>query len=110
MANPRFPAIYSGVLTTVFVVTILGGFAGTRKTTFEEFYVQRINIVEPDGTLRMALSDKTRAPGLFIKGKEYPRRHGKRRPDLRRNEDKNGNVESWGHLSFDQYNQGSVFY
>ena len=60
MASPRFLTIYSGVLTAIFAVTILGGFAGpAKKSTFEEIYVQRVNIVEPDGTLRMVLSGST---------------------------------------------------
>jgi hypothetical protein len=32
----------------------------------------RINIVEPDGTTRMILSNKTDAPGLIIRRREYP--------------------------------------
>jgi hypothetical protein len=124
MASSRFLTIYSGVLTAVFAVTILGGFAGpAKKSTFEEIYVQRINIVEPDGTLRMVLSGKSRAPGLIVKGKEYPREDRKTAGVLFFDDegtedgglifggmkDKNGKVESWGHLSFDRYNQDQVF-
>ena len=43
------------------------------EAAFDEITVQRINLVEPDGTLRMVLSDKARIPGLVIRGKEYPR-------------------------------------
>jgi hypothetical protein len=38
----------------------------------EELDVQRINLREPDGTLRLVISNKSKAPGIFIKGKEYP--------------------------------------
>ncbi len=66
----RSLAIYSGVLTFVFAVTVLSGFAArSKKANFDEITVRRINIVEPDGTLRMILSNKTDAPGMFIKGK-----------------------------------------
>ena len=124
MASPRFLTIYSGLLTAVFAITILGGFAGpAKKSTFGEIYVQRINIVEPDGTLRMVLSGKSSAPGLIIKGKEYPREDRKTAGVLFFNDegtengglifgglkDKDGEVQSWGHLSFDQYNQDQVF-
>src|SRR5271157_634485 len=124
MSSRRFLTIYSGVLTAIFTVTILGGFAGpTKKTVFDEISVQRINIVEPDGTLRMVLSDKSRAPGLIIKGKEYPHEDRKTAGVLFFNDegtengglifggmkDKDGKVESWGHLSFDQYDQDQVF-
>ena len=52
ISSRRFLTIYSGVLTAIFTVTILAGFAGpTKKTAFDEISVQRINIVEPDGTL-----------------------------------------------------------
>ena len=34
--------------------------------------MRRINIVEPDGTTRMILSNKADAPGLIIRRKEYP--------------------------------------
>ncbi len=124
MANPRFLAIYSGVLTAVFAVTILGGFAGpAKRSAFEGIDVQRINIVEPDGTLRIVLSDKSRAPGLIVKGKEYPDENRKTAGVLFFNDegtengglifggmkDKDGKVDSWGHLSFDQYDQDQVF-
>jgi hypothetical protein len=124
MSSRRFLAIYSGILTAIFALTILGGFAGpTKKPTFDEIYVQRINIVEPDGTLRMVLSDKSKAPGLIIKGKEYPHEDRKTAGVLFFNDegtetgglifggmkDENGKVESWGHLSFDQYEQDQVF-
>jgi len=124
MSNPRFLAIYSGFLTAIFAVTILGGFAGpVKKASFDEISVQRINIVEPDGTLRMVLSDRSKAPGLIIKGKEYPHEERKTAGILFFNDegtengglifggmkDKNGKVESWGHLSFDQYEQDQVF-
>jgi hypothetical protein len=124
MTSQRFLTTYSGVLTAIFAVTILGGAYGPdKKSTFEEIYVQRINIVEPDGTLRLVLSGSAKAPGLIIKGKEYPREDRKTAGVLFFNDegtengglifggrkDKSGKVESWGHLSFDQYNQDQVF-
>lgn len=124
MSNPRFLTIYSGVLTAVFAVTVLGGFAvPVKNPTFDEISVQRMNIVEPDGTLRMVLSDKSKAPGVIIKGKEYPREDRKTAGVLFFNDEgtetgglifggmkaKDGKVDSWGHLSFDQYEQDQVF-
>jgi hypothetical protein len=122
-SSQRFLTIYSGVLTLVFAVTILGGFAPSKKTSFEEVTVQRINIVEPDGTLRMVISDKTLFPGIFIKGKERPHPNRKTAGMLFFNDegtenggltfggmkDKNGEVSSYGHLSFDEYEQDQVF-
>jgi hypothetical protein len=34
--------------------------------------VERINVVEPDGTLRLAISNQTKFPGPIYHGKEYP--------------------------------------
>ena len=77
MSNQRFLTIYSGVLTVVFVVAVFGWRTPAKKLTFDEIYVRRINVVEPDGTVRMVLSGKARFPGLIVKGKEYP--HEKRK-------------------------------
>lgn len=68
---------YAVVLTAA--VVILGvlqwrGRQGTRR--FTEVDAQRINIVEPDGTIRLVLSDKARFPGLILKRKEYPHPRG----------------------------------
>jgi hypothetical protein len=62
----RFLTIYSGALTAVLAITLLSG--ASRK--IDELTVQRINIQEPDGTLRMVISDHTRLPGIIVRGKE----------------------------------------
>jgi hypothetical protein len=123
-SSQRFLAVYSGVVTAAFSATLLSGFANSpRKASFDEVTVRRINIVEPDGTLRMVLSDKSKFPGILIKGKEYPHEDRQTAGMLFFDDegtengglifggakDKNGKVESWGHLSFDQYNQDQVF-
>ena len=121
--SQQFLTIYSGILTAVFALTVLTGVTKTRKSSFEELDVQRINIVEPDGTLRMVISDKTRFPGLILKGKEFP--HPNRRTagmlffDDEGTENggltfgggkgKDGKASSGGHLSFDQYHQDQIF-
>ena len=123
-SSQRFLAIYSGVLTIVFALTVFGasGVTATR-TSFDEIDVHRINVLEPDGTVRMVLSDKSRFPGILVKGKEYPHEDRKTAGILFFDDegtedggliyggmrDKDGKVESWGHLSFDQYMQDQVF-
>ena len=118
-ASQRFPAIYSGVLTLIFATVVLLGAAETKKSSFDEINVRRINIVEPDGTLRMVISNKADFPGIIIKGKETPHsnRHtggvlffndeGTENGGLTWGGSKgaDGTVTSSGHLSFDQYNQ-----
>ena len=124
MFAQRFLAIYSGILTCVFAATVMSGFAArSKKASFDEINVRRINFTEPDGTIRMILSNKTDAPGLIIQGKEHPH------PDRQSagiiffddegtengglifggSKGKDGKVESYGHLSFDKYQQDQVF-
>lgn len=121
--SQKFLAIYSGVLTLVFAITIFSGFsAESRKGSFDEVTVHRINIVEPDGTLRMVLSDKSEFPGIIIKGKEHPHPDRKTAGMLFFNDEgtengglifggemKDGKGSSFGHLSFDAYEQDQIF-
>lgn len=39
---------------------------------FDELTVERLNVVEPDGKLRLVIANAPRFPGLFMDGKEYP--------------------------------------
>jgi hypothetical protein len=58
-------------------VVALTGAKTERKETFDEITVGRINIVEPDGTKRIVISNKAQFPGDFQQGKE------RERPDRR---------------------------
>ncbi len=119
--SERFLAVYSGLLTAVFAVVVLTGASSARNAKFDEIDVQRINVREPDGTLRMTISNMARFPGLIIKDKEYPHDRkvagalffndegtengglvfaGKTGPD--------GKVSHGVHLSMDQYQQDQV--
>src|SRR5215831_14070152 len=72
-SSQRFLVLYSAVVTLAFSVTVLCGFVlQTKKAAFEQLDVQRINLVEPDGTLRMVISDHANFPGMIIRGKEQP--------------------------------------
>jgi hypothetical protein len=120
--SEKFLALYSGVLTIVFAAVLLAASSETKKADFDEITVKRINVVEPDGTLRLVLSDKADFPGAIIKGKEYPHERNTAGMIFFNDEgtengglifggmkDKDGKVKSWGHLSFDQYMQDQVF-
>jgi hypothetical protein len=122
-ASERFLLVYSTVLSTVFGVVLLSGAKSTRIQTFDEIQVQRINIVEPDGTLRMVISNRSRLPGVIVKGKERPpsdrpqagmifyNDEGSENGGLifggRRNE-KGEVVDSGGSLSFDKYGADQI--
>ena len=112
---------YSGVLTIVLCVVLLTASSSQKKMSFDEIDVKRINLIEPDGTLRLVIADKAHFPGLIVKGKEYP--HDRQTAGMlffddegTENgglifggmKDKEGKVQSWGHLSFDQYNGDQV--
>jgi len=55
------------------IVTLTGAKGPARHETFDEITVGRINIVEPDGTKRIILSNKAQFPGAFMQGKESAR-------------------------------------
>jgi hypothetical protein len=55
------------------IVTLTGAKMPARIDTFDEITVGRINIVEPDGTKRIILSNKAQFPGDFYQGKEGAR-------------------------------------
>jgi len=128
-SSRRFLAIYSGVLTAVFLITVLSGFSQqrTKKRAPQEFdviTVHRINVVEPDGTLRLIISNKASAPGAYVKNKEYehPTRQTAGLIFLDEEGTEDGGLvygigkdaagrvtDSNGHLSFDQDSQDQIF-
>lgn len=119
----RILVAYSGVLTLVLALTLLTAAEKGRKTSFGEIDVQRINIVEPDGTVRLVLSSKALFPGIIFKKKEYPHPNRKTAGILFFDDEgtengglvfggemgKDGKASAYGHLSFDQYDQDQVF-
>jgi hypothetical protein len=92
---------------------------------FDELSVHRLDITEPDGTLRMAISNKDRLPPVIIKGKERPEM-GESRPQAGmifyndegtengglifsgRKNDQGQVVDSGASLSFDRYGAGQT--
>jgi hypothetical protein len=72
----RFLKAYAYVATTVIVILAILAFLQTRRKQFTEIDVQRINVVEPNGTLRLAITNHARMPDPVIEGKSYPLRSG----------------------------------
>jgi hypothetical protein len=124
LSNPRFLTVYSGVLTVAFVVTAFCGASMVRNQAFGTITVRRINVVEPDGTVRLIISNRADFPGSWRHKKEYPR------PDRREaagmlfmseegtelggliwgaHQNPDGTIESHGHLSMDQYEENQIF-
>jgi hypothetical protein len=66
---------YVVATTTTASVLALAAFTRTNERPhFQEIDVERVNIVEPDGKLRMTISDAARSPGWTFHGKPYPGR------------------------------------
>lgn len=126
MTVNKLLVLYSGVLTaaaSIALATQAGADTPPGKAAFDEIDVKRINIREDDGTIRMILSNNSRAPGIIMKGKEQPHPGGNRGAGIIfYNEEgsenggltfsgrtgPDGKVSSGGHLSFDQYEQDQV--
>lgn len=123
MFGQRFLVIYSGVLTAAFALSMLAGFTRSPSATFDEINVHRINVREPDGTLRMVIADSAKLPGVIVKGKEQPKVDRPQAGMLFYNDEGSENgglifggkrdahgdvVDSGGSLSFDRYNANQV--
>ena len=119
----RILEAYAALSTVLIAVLLLSAFAG-QKQKFVEIDVERVNIVEPDGKLRMVLSNRARSIGPVYKGTPfgYP---GGTRPGIiffndeetenggltfSGREDSAGNYSAHGGFSFDQFNQDQILY
>lgn len=68
---------YALITTCLFGALLLYGFKlADQKSKFEEIDVERINIVEKDGKVKLIISNKDRAPDPILDGKSYPLRQG----------------------------------
>lgn len=110
---------YSGALTAVVIgVMVSGAVQGVGPARFTEIDVQRINVREPDGTLRMVISNQTGFPEIPYRGREIPHPGRDTAGMLFMNEegtevgglifggkDQDGVRSSGGSLTFDGYEQ-----
>jgi hypothetical protein len=117
---------YAGILTLLLVITGVFAFTNSGRTHFKEISVERINVLENDGQLRMVISNKSLSPEVLAYGKPFtPPIPGGNRPGLvfyndegtengglvfMGSKDSSGKYQATGHFSFDQYNQNQVLY
>ncbi|MBU1369212.1 MAG: hypothetical protein KJ578_11550 [Bacteroidetes bacterium] len=73
----KFLKIYSGFLSAVLLAVVLFLFNQSRETTFKEITVERINIIESNGDLKLVLSNSERQHSGIINGKDLPKRQRK---------------------------------
>ncbi|NZA25449.1 hypothetical protein H0E84_03560 [Luteimonas sp. SJ-92] len=117
----RLLAAWVGVLTVVVGAVVLTGASSARSEKFDVIDVQRINVREPDGTLRMTVSNMAQFPGLILEGEQYP--HDRKVAGMLFFNDEgtengglvyagsrgaDGEVSHFVHLSMDQYQQDQV--
>lgn len=69
-ASQRRLSLYCGGVTLLALAGLLMGASAHRDASFDVIDAQRINIREPDGTLRLVVSNRTHFPGGFMKGEE----------------------------------------
>jgi len=78
----RFLKVYAIVATLVFAGSLVGiTVSQSRRSRFREIDVERINIVEKDGQLRMVISNEKRQHPGIVNGKIIPRQ-GSRPPGM----------------------------
>ncbi len=116
---------YAVGVTAVLAASSIMGFArAPQKARFTEIDVERINIVEPDGKLRMVLSNRPRSIGPIYKGRPFGYEGGTRPGIIFFNDEgtenggltfagrqkPDGSYEASSGFSFDQFNQDQVLY
>jgi hypothetical protein len=114
----RFLKFYSAAVTLLLLVFLVSAFTMSGNQKFKEIDVERINVVESDGSLRMVISNSQRQhPG--ISGGQTIKRTEPREPGIIffcENGDECGGlaysakktgdkVEAYGGLTFDQFMQ-----
>ena len=117
-AQTRLLGIYAGAATLLLLVATTR--AAQRAETFDEITVHRINVIEPDGKLRLVISNHASLPGVMVNGKQgTPNRpfagmifYNEEQTEngglvFGGHKDANGRVvDSGGALSFDKYGVG----
>ena len=124
----RFLELYAIGATVAVAVLVLSAFQvqqqQAEKVSFKEIDVERINVVEKDGKLRMVISNRERSIGPIYKGKPFGYEGGSRPGIIFFNDEgtENGGLTFSGArqpdgtyrassgFSFDQFNQDQVLY
>jgi hypothetical protein len=111
--------LHAYVSSAAIVVLITAAFTGQQKARFETIDVERINVVEKNGQIRLVISNRDRSPAPMERGQEFGYQPGNRAGMIFYNEegtenggltytgrrDSTGKYFAIGSLTFDQYEQ-----
>ena len=121
----RLLRAHAVITTSLLIVLLLAGFLqAAQRTRFTEIDVERINIVEPDGKLRMVISNRPRSIGPIYKGTPFGYPGGTRPGIIFFNDEgtengglafsggrqPDGTFRAGAQLAFDQYDQDQVLF
>lgn len=121
----RVLKLYALIATSLLGALSIAAFKqSAQRTKFTEIDVERINVVEPDGKLRMVISNKPRSIGPIYKGQPFGYPGGSRPGIIFFNDEQtenggltfagqrmpDGRYQASSGLSFDQFNQDQVLY
>lgn len=124
LTSTRFLLSYCLTLTAALLLTILFAVRFAKNPNTGIITARRINIVEPDGTVRLTISNRADFPAGWMRGKEYPRpdrtdaagmlfmsEEGTEQGGLiwGASQQPDGSIQSHGHLSLDQYEENQIF-
>lgn len=116
-STTRINRLHIAMNTLITIVLVSAAFTQGR-THFEEIDVERINVVEEDGRVRMVIANRTRTPGPMEHGKPFGYPAGRRVGMIFYNDEATeagglvfqgsttgDNPSASGSLTFDQYNR-----
>jgi hypothetical protein len=115
----RFLRLHALVTTSAIIALVTTGFAGQSNARFDTIDVERINVIERNGQVRLVISNKARSPAPMERGQPFGYQPGNRAGLIFYNEegtenggliytgqrDSAGNYQAVGSLTFDQYEQ-----
>jgi len=119
----RLLKLYAALMTLLFGALTIAAFQqDSERQRFAEIDVERINVVEPDGNLRMVISNRARSIGPIYKGQPFGYPGGTRPGIIFFNDEgtENGGLTFQGrrradgtftassHFAFDQFEQDQV--